>query len=146
MTTNKLNKVLCVNDNEITLFILKRTLSKANFSEKVIERSDGREALSYCEYLIKNEKDIYNNYPRLIFLDLHMPVMDGWEFLDQFSNKIWPYFKETKVIITSQSVDLSETDRAKEYPFVIDFLKTQITVEYLISLRDDILQDYILQG
>lgn len=141
MNTNKLSKVLCVNDNEITLFVLKRALSKANFSDKVIERHDGLEALKYCQLLLKNPEDLYDNYPRLIFLDLHMPVMDGWQFLDHFAESVWPFFKETRIVITSQSVDLSETEKAKEYPFVIDFLKTTITVAYLNNLKDGLLQE-----
>jgi hypothetical protein len=64
--------------------------------------------------------------------------MDGWEFLDRFSNEILPYFKETKIVITSQSIDTEDCIRAKKHPFVIEFLKQPITVECLIKLHDNL--------
>ena len=145
MVLEKLTSVLCVNDNDITLFILKRTLTKSSFAEKITEKSDGREALNYCQQLINNNEYHGGNYPRVIFLDLHMPVMNGWEFLDKFSNHIWPFFKETKIVITSQSIDADDSLRAREYPFVIDFLKTPITVEYLIQLNESLMKGYSFQ-
>ena len=138
MALEKLNSVLCINDNDITLFILMRTLSKSNFAEKITAKKDGLEALNYCKKLINNNEHESGNYPRLIFLDLHMPVMDGWMFLDRFSTEIWPYFTETKVVITSQSIDSNDFIRAKEHSFVVDFLKQPITVDCLIKLRESL--------
>ena len=140
MALEKINEVLCINDNDITLFILKRTLSKSNFAENIAEKKDGQEALNYCQQLIDNNEHHEGNYPKVIFLDLHMPVMDGWEFLDKFSTDIWPYFKETKIVITSQSIDNDDSIRAKEYPFVIDFLKNPITLEYLVQLHESLME------
>ncbi len=145
MAPEKLNSVLCVNDSDITLFILKRTLSKSNFAEKITEKKDGQEALNYCQQLINDNEFQEGNYPKVIFLDLHMPVMDGWEFLDKFSNEIWPFFSETKIVITSQSVDNDDSIRAKGYPFVIDFLKNPITVEYLVRLHESLMEGYSFQ-
>lgn len=142
MVLEKLNTVLCVNDNDITLFILKRTLSKSNFAETCLEKRDGLEALNYCRELIRNGEYEAGNYPKVIFLDLHMPVMDGWTFLEKFSEEILPYFKDTKIIITSQSIDDEESLRAETYPFVIDFLKHPINVEYLIGLRESLVDNY----
>ncbi len=142
MTPDKLNKVLCINDSDITLFILKRTLSKSKFSEKIVEKANGQEALNYCFGIIQNAEDIENTYPRVIFLDLYMPVMNGWEFLEKFSNEIWPLFKETKIVITSQSVDSHDSDRAKAYPFIVDFLQAPITTGYLSQLHQQLLEGY----
>ncbi len=136
MGLEKINRVLCINDNDITLFILKRTLTKSNFAEQITEKGDGRQAINYCQQLIDSNEHHTGNYPQVIFLDLHMPVMDGWEFLDKFSTEIWPSFKETKIVITSQSIDIDDSIRAKEYPFVVDFLKNPITVDYLVQLHE----------
>ena len=138
MVLEKLNTVLCINDNDITLLILKRTLCRANFAEQIVEKKDGLEALYYCQHLIETGQQLLENYPKVIFLDLHMPVMDGWEFLTRFSKEIWPYFKETKIVITSQSIDTQDCIRAKEHPFVIDFLKQPITIEYFIKLHESL--------
>lgn len=140
MVPEKLNSVLCINDSDITLFILKRTLSKSNFAENIITKKDGLEALNYCKQLINNNQHESDNYPKIIFLDLHMPVVDGWEFLERFSTEIRPYFKDTKIVITSQSIDSKDWIRAKKHPFVIDFLNHFITVEYLTRLRNSLME------
>lgn len=137
MPSEKLKKVLCINDNEITLWIQRQILTKASFSEEVVSSLNGREAIEYCNNLIKAETAY--SYPRLILLDLHMPVMDGWEFLHQFSINIWPYFKETKVIITSYSIDDEHSERAKVYPFVIDFLTASLSTDYLEKLQGSLI-------
>ncbi len=144
MPFEKLHRVLCINDNDITLFILKRTLSKSDFAEKITDKKDGREALKYCQQLIDDDQYHHGNYPKVIFLDLHMPVMDGWEFMDKFSTQIWPFFKETKIVITSQSVDAGDFIRAKQHPFVIDFLKQPISVEYLKKLHETLMEGHSL--
>ena len=146
MLSQKQNKVLCINDNEITLFILKRILDKAKFSEDVIMASDGWKALTYCKQLIKDSTESEYTYPDIIFLDLHMPVMDGWEFLDHFSQHILPFFKKTKVIITSLSIEKVDSERVKKYPFVLDFLRNPMSVEYLNNLKDTFSNDNFFQA
>lgn len=124
-----------MNDNDIMLFILKQVIQKSDFGDDVVLKSNGREALDYCRQLIHENQGSGERYPQLIFLDLNMPEMDGWEFLDQFSSEIHPYLQETKVVITSQSIDDYEITRSRQYPFVVDFLSSVITVEYLDNLR-----------
>ncbi|WP_276363159.1 response regulator [Daejeonella sp. H1SJ63] len=134
MHAERLKGILCINDNELTLFIQNRILNKSSISEEVITALDGKIGLDYCKNLISENTLTSNSYPWLIFLDLHMPVMDGWEFLHHFSADIWPHFKNARIIITSNSVNEADYERAKQYPFVIDFLTTSLSTEYLQNL------------
>ncbi|SDM44252.1 CheY chemotaxis protein or a CheY-like REC (receiver) domain [Daejeonella rubra] len=135
MPTDRYKNVLCINDNEVTLWIQKQILKKSNISDEVTTLLNGREGLEYCKNYLKADFDPACNYPRLILLDLHMPVMDGWEFLHHFSLDIWPFFTETKIIITSFSIDEDHSEKAKQYPFVIDFLTSSLTSDYLKNLQ-----------
>ena len=73
--------------------------------------------------------------PQLIFLDLNMPIMNGWEFLDVFSQENYKStFFDTKVIILSSTIDPSDYQKAKGYQMVSHFLSKPITVEMLENL------------
>lgn len=144
MPYEQLKKVLCINDNEVTLWIQKQILNKSKFSEEVITALNGSEGLEYYNKLINENSNIQDDFPGLILLDLHMPVMDGWEFLYRFSSEIYPHCKNTKVIITSYSIDEVDSERAKKYPFVVDFLTSSLSVDYLESLPRSLLSDELV--
>jgi len=144
MPYEQLKRVLCINDNEVTLWIQKQILNKSKLSQEVITAFNGYDGLEYLKNLINRNTEDQNHFPGLILLDLHMPVMDGWEFLYRFSLDIHPHCKNTRVIITSYSIDEVDSERAKKYPFVIDFLTKSLSVEYLESLPRSLLSDELV--
>ncbi len=124
--------VLCINDSQINLFVQKRLLLQSGITDTVITATDGQEALDY--YSKFTEANSFD-YPRLILLDIHMPRVDGWEFLDKFSDLYLPAFKETSVIINSFTVDHEEIEKSKNYPVIIDFVTSQLTADYFRKLE-----------
>lgn len=144
MHSEQLKKVLCINDNEVTLWIQKQILKKSKLSQEVITAFNGSEGLGYLKNLVDLKTENQIDFPGLILLDLHMPVMDGWEFLYKFSSEIYPHCMNTKVIITSYSIDEVDSESAKKYPFVIDFLTKSLSVEYLESLPRSVLSDELV--
>ncbi len=124
--------VLCVDDDPITLLLTKMVIDKTIFAKEIITAKSGDEAMSYFENLIVFDTQ---SYPKVIFLDLNMPVMGGWEFLDNFTKKDLPIiFKNTKVFILSSSIDPLDIQKSKTYPVVIDFISKPITKEKLEKL------------
>jgi CheY-like chemotaxis protein len=124
--------VLCINDSEINLFLHKRMLLLSGITDKVICLHDGQQAL---DYYAKLRSEGGGEYPDLVILDIHMPNVDGWDFLDEFIRSYLPHFPKTRVIINSSTVDEEEIKRAKRYPIVIDFLTSQLTTDYLKGLE-----------
>jgi CheY-like chemotaxis protein len=114
-------KVLIVDDDGIVLFLHKTSLKKTGISIDPLSFYNGKDAL---DYLLKNQNDddIY-----LILLDINMPGMNGWEFLDEINIKS---FKErVYVVMVTSSTYKREKDKAKLYENVIDFFEKPLDAE-----------------
>lgn len=123
-----LDLILCVDDDPITLMLCKKVINKASFSNEIVTAKNGEEALHYFDELKQdNEKKV----PQLIFLDLNMPIMGGWEFLDSFDNENYSNFNSVKIIILSSTIDPEDLKKAEKYSAVIDFLPKPITASML---------------
>jgi CheY-like chemotaxis protein len=128
-----LHKILCVDDDPITLMLYKMVIAKASFTEEIITAKNGQEALDYYDNLQAiNELCC----PELIFLDLNMPVMGGWEFLDNFITEKYSKFNKTKVIVLSSTIDPNDIEKSKKYSIVIDFMSKPVTKEMLENLKE----------
>tara|TARA_R110000868_G_scaffold51116_5_gene162405 strand:- start:260 stop:670 length:411 start_codon:yes stop_codon:yes gene_type:complete len=135
-----LDLILCVDDDPITLMLCKKVIGKTTFSNKIITAQNGEEALSYFD-TIKNDFEVNNKstpLPQLIFLDLNMPVMGGWEFLDIFNTSNYSNFNTIKVVVLSSTIDPEDLQKASTYPMVIDFLSKPITLSMLDYLSNKI--------
>lgn len=129
-----IKRLLCVDDDNITLTLTKLVVGKASFAEEIITRHNGKEALDY--YIGLSENTTSQNYPELIFLDLNMPIMGGWDFLEEFNKNFYPQFNQTRVVILSSSTDPEEKERAKQYPMIVDYLPKPITVSILNHIEE----------
>ena len=130
-----LDLILCVDDDPITLMLCKKVITKTAFSNEITTAQNGEEALHYFNTIIESNSKI--KIPQLIFLDLNMPVMGGWEFLDSFCTSNYSAFNTTtKVVILSSTIDPEDLEKAKRYPMVIDFLSKPITLSMLDYLSN----------
>jgi len=132
-----LDTILCIDDDPITLMLCKMVITKASFSKKIDTAKNGEDALQYFDRFKETSPNI-NSKPQLIFLDLNMPVMGGWEFLDHFSTAAYSNFHDSKVVILSSTIDPEDLKKAKKYSMVIDFLSKPISKEMLEFLKDKI--------
>ncbi|WP_291119717.1 response regulator [Flavobacterium sp. UBA6135] len=131
-----LETVLCVDDDPITLMLCKKVIVKANFGKEIIFAQNGQEALDLFEKLKEDNLKGTTQVPQLVFLDLNMPVMNGWDFIEKFSLDSNSAFKNTKIIILSSTIDPADFNRAKQYNIVSHFLSKPITVEMLEKLKE----------
>jgi CheY-like chemotaxis protein len=131
-----LDLVLCVDDDPITLMLCKMVITRSDFAQELISAQNGEEALNYFDGIKSNHLEMGRRYPQLIFLDLNMPVMGGWEFLDHFAKEEYrKLFNDCKVIVLSSTIDPADINKAKTYPMVLDFLSKPISKEMLENLK-----------
>jgi CheY-like chemotaxis protein len=133
-----LDLIMCIDDDPITLMLLKKVINKALFSKEIITAQNGEEALEFFKSLKNTPENDTTNQPQLIFLDLNMPVMGGWEFLDHFNTPEYLNFNNIKVIVLSSTIDPEDIDKSKTYPIIIDFLPKPITTSMLDYLKTKI--------
>jgi CheY-like chemotaxis protein len=135
-----LEQILCIDDDPITLMLCKKVISKSEFSNEIITAQNGEEALLHFNTLkYTNNKNKASKKPELIFLDLNMPVMGGWEFLDHFTSEDYTEFNTAaSVIVLSSTIDPEDLAKAKKYPIIIDFLSKPITQPMLEYLKKKI--------
>lgn len=128
-------QILCIDDDPIALMLSKKVIAKAAFSEEVSTVHNGEEALHFFNALKYGTSENINR-PQLIFLDLNMPVMGGWEFLDHFTTEEYEGFNSIYVVILSSTINPEDLAKAKEYKIVTDFISKPITQSMLESLKE----------
>lgn len=111
--TNKLHTILLVDDDEISNYITEALIKEIDISETLSVATDGQQALDYLQ-----QHPVVNNKAEghiLVLLDLNMPVMDGFEFMDEYQQQNWKD-KATIIMLTSSS-NPKDMEKAKNYDF-----------------------------
>lgn len=121
-------KVMLIDDNEIDNFVSGEIIKDCQYAEQIIEMTSARDALDYLKNTDSNE------IPEIIFLDIRMPVMDGFDFLDQFVKIPEEVRAHCSVIMLTSSTDIKDIDRALKYPVVKKFLAKPLRETMLASL------------
>ncbi|MEJ6981815.1 response regulator [Pedobacter sp. P351] len=132
-----LNKVLFIDDDRVASLINRRLMGKVLPEAEIVQASNGKEAIAYYVNLLECI-DENVSYPELVFLDLHMPVMDGWGFLNEFSKPQFQPFNNTKIVLLSSSVSPLDLERSRGFPIVIDFVAKPVSVELLRMYQADL--------
>jgi CheY-like chemotaxis protein len=131
-----LDTILCIDDDPIALMLCKMVIKKTQFSNEIITAKNGLEGLDYFQSLKETAiSDPLKKQPQLILLDLNMPIMGGWEFLDSFRTNEYIGYNTIKVIILSSTIDPEDLEKSKNYSMVLDFLPKPISKEMLEYLK-----------
>lgn len=130
----ELKCIMLIDDDQHDNFFHEREIKKSNLSTVVITRDSGLDAIEYLKSM-KENKDIQ---PDLIFLDINMPVMDGWEFLLEFSRLDKEIHSEVKIMMLTTSNNPVDKLRATAWSFVSGYLNKPLTK----GILEDIISRY----
>jgi CheY-like chemotaxis protein len=115
--------VMLVDDNDTDNFISKRIIELTRFSHRVEVCNSGKSALDY----LRQNQDNLVNIPNLIFLDINMPVVDGFVFLYEFDKFPEAVKNKVKIAILSSSDNKRDIDKIVNNNHVINFITKPLT-------------------
>ena len=127
--------ILLIDDDVDDNFFHKRVIEKSGWAKKVIECLDGQDALDYLKNEGQYQKEA-KKYPQpdLIFLDINMPRMDGWTFLEHYQS-CPPEVKGGPIVaMLTTSVNPKDIERAKQYDIVKDYMNKPLTKAMLETI------------
>lgn len=116
-----INSFLIVDDNQDDRYILIRTLKSTHLSTRYFEATNGQEAIEFLEeYQDLNEFEKEKNPPLVIFLDINMPIMNGFQFLEAYSKlrSTNSHHGSTIIMTYSSSESKEDLDKVQSYSFV----------------------------
>ncbi|HLG35246.1 MAG TPA: response regulator [Bacteroidia bacterium] len=126
----KMKHVLLIDDNDMDNYISNHIISKNNLAEKISIKTSAMDALEYLNNLQANPKE----FPNLIFLDIRMPAMDGFDFLEEFIKFPQAVNKQCDVVMLTSSSDQNDINRASQYPVVKKYLNKPLEISMLENL------------
>jgi CheY-like chemotaxis protein len=124
-------RILLIDDDNDDNFFHERTINKAELGIIVVVKTTGKEALEY----LKSKQLNRDPHIDLIFLDINMPSMSGWEFLEEYNLLDEETRKQAKIIMLSTTDSITSITRAKAYDFVSDFITKPLTIEFVKDIN-----------
>lgn len=132
MNNKKLDNVLLIDDDEVANFIYEKIIDKSGITNNVEAKTSGKDALAYLDKRIDDGHPL----PNVIFLDINMPIMSGWEFLREYEKLTFNKEEKCAIYMLSSSVYKEDLEKAKSYDIVEDYVTKPLTEETLIKIRD----------
>ena len=121
-------KIAIIDDDTIFQFTTKIKIEKLNSNDEAILYGDTREFIQYLKTATETE------IPAMIFLDINMPYMDDWSFLDAFANLELNTETSPPIYMLSSSLDLQDKERAENNPWVSGYATKPIKEEELAQI------------
>jgi CheY-like chemotaxis protein len=130
----KYDIVMLVDDNDIDNFINERMIRGCNFSETIYVNTSTRSAIEFLKNLSVNKNLRKGHLPSIIFLDINMPILDGFQFIEEFE-KLDPSLVEAiRIVMLTSSINPSDIEQSKNYKSVSGFIHKPLTEESLAGL------------
>jgi CheY-like chemotaxis protein len=126
--------VMLVDDNDIDNFINERMIRGCNFSETIYVNTSTRSAIEFLKNLSVNRNLRKGHLPSIIFLDINMPILDGFQFIEEFEKLDPSLVSQIRIVMLTSSINPSDIEQSKKYSSVHGFIHKPLTEEALSNL------------
>lgn len=130
----KYSNVMLIDDNELDNFINEKTLEANNFAAKIYVNTSARSAMEFLNNILTMGEDYLTVYPEVIFVDINMPIMDGFQFIEYFKKNFESKLKLPKIVILTSSVYHEDKNKASQISKEIVFLNKPLTKAMLDNI------------
>ncbi|PRX44458.1 response regulator [Salegentibacter salegens] len=130
----KVELACIIDDDKIYVNLVKKIIEIKKLSNNLLIFKNGMEALDHFKLILENASE--EKLPDIIFLDINMPVMDGWEFLNEFIKIKNNFEKKITLYVVSSSIDPRDLERAKSFNLVTDYLIKPIELKKFEKIFD----------
>lgn len=122
---------MLLDDDELVNFINQKVMETCSFAKNIYVNTSAISALEFIKNLVQIKDNVNSLLPEVIFIDINMPLMDGFQFIKSFETINSPKLKDVKLVILTSSVHDLDRLKAEEINKNISFLNKPLTVDML---------------
>ena len=127
----KYSTVMLIDDNEIDNFINQKMIEGCNFAEQIYIHTSSRSALEILNNFARADSIPEKLIPDIVFLDINMPIMDGFQFVEEFRKMPSRIKEQCRIVMLTTSIDPSDKERCDEDNLIEKFISKPLTEKYL---------------
>nr|WP_315177077.1 response regulator [uncultured Flavobacterium sp.] len=126
-----------IDDDAIYQIIVNKIIQRSEMFSTITSFKNGKEAIDVLQEIVHNTADESASLPDIILLDINMPIMDGWEFMEKMGLIKSKFSKDITVYIVSSSIATEDKNKSKTYSDILGYLSKPVTINDLTLIASN---------